>query len=125
MPLRDVEAPFEAEAGEAGGTHRVAGRGHLADQAGAGRHLQADHREGRGHLVLREQPQDLRGVLRAGAVVDGQRDALGSRQMLASKVTPPTTRTARRVAPARDLPDPICRPPDVRPMLARLIVYST
>src|SRR5439155_14141054 len=146
----------------------------LADQAGVGVDLQADHRERRGHPVLLQQPKDLRGVLRAGPVVDGQRDVLapvvdvehgfagvaatapvpwprcgrarasraragaewgvaagcagtgwacevasgcwaGSFQYPVSSATPPTIRTALRVA----FPVPICRPPDVRRRTAR------
>jgi hypothetical protein len=50
----------------------------LTDQVGVGVHLQADHRERRRHPVLLQQLEDLRGVLGAGPVVDGQRDALAS-----------------------------------------------
>jgi hypothetical protein len=57
---------------------QMAGGGHLAGHAGVGLDLDADHGERRGHLVLRQQSQHLRGVDGVRAVVDGQRDGLGA-----------------------------------------------
>ena len=52
--------------------------GHLAlHQPGMGLHVLADDEEGRGHMLVLEDVEDLRRPVRVGAVVEGQRHLLG------------------------------------------------